>query len=231
MKNIINQNNFILYEDNHLIVVNKPSRTPVQGDKTGDVSLIDIVKKYIKKKYNKPGNVFLGLPHRIDRPTSGIVILCKTSKSLSRICQMFREKEIKKKYWAIVKNKINLNSGTFTHYLKKNKRINKSFVTDIPKKEHLESKLKFKLYKSLNNYHVYEIQIITGRHHQIRAQLAHIGSPIKGDVKYGFKRTNKDGSICLHARDIEFMHPVKNINLHIKAPTPNSDKIWENCNK
>ena len=229
MKNTTKSKDFILYEDNHIIIVNKPSKILVQGDKTGDTTLIDLVKKYIKTKYNKPGNVFLGLPHRIDRPTSGIVILCRTSKSLSRISGIFREKKIKKIYWAIVQNKIQSDSGSLIHFLKKNKKINKSIVSNKEKNQYLKAELKYKLHKSLDNGFIYEIEIITGRHHQIRAQISHIGSPIKGDVKYGFNKTNTDGSICLHARQVEFIHPIKNIKLNIKAPTPTNDKIWESC--
>jgi len=220
---------WILYEDNHIIIVNKPPKIPVQGDKTGDPSLIDIAKKYIKKTYKKPGNVFIGLPHRIDRPTSGIVILSKTSKSLSRLTKLFRDKKIKKTYWAVVKNKIKKDSGTLTHFLKKNKKINKSFSSNDEKKGYLKAELNYKILKKLNNYYVYEIQLITGRHHQIRAQLSTVGSPIKGDIKYGFDRTNKNGSIHLHSRKVEFTHPVKNIIISITSPIPENDIIWHNC--
>ena len=222
---------WILYEDNHIIIVNKPSRIPVQGDKTGDTTLLDIVKDYIKKEYNKPGNVYLGLPHRIDRPTSGIVILCKTSKSLSRITKLFREKKIKKKYWAIVKNKIQTNSHSLVHFLKKNKTLNKSFSSKIKKNGYLKSELSYKLIKTLNNYFLYELDLITGRHHQIRAQLSNVGSPIKGDIKYGFSQTNKNGSIHLHARSIQFIHPVKNQKINITAKPSDDDIIWKNCSK
>ena len=219
---------WILYEDNHIIVVNKPSKLPVQGDKTGDNTLLDIGKDYIKKTYNKLGNVYLGLPHRIDRPVSGIVILSKTSKSLSRMTRLFREKNIKKIYWAIVKNKINRNSGELIHFLKKNRKLNKSFVGQEEQKGFLKSQLKYKLLKKLNNYFLYEIELITGRHHQIRVQLSEIGSPIKGDIKYNAKRTNKDGSINLHSRNIKFIHPIKKTEISITAPTPN-DPIWKSC--
>lgn len=219
---------WILYEDNHIIVVNKPSKLPVQGDKTGDNTLLDIGKDYIKKTYNKLGNVYLGLPHRIDRPVSGIVILSKTSKSLSRMTRLFREKNIKKIYWAIVKNKINQNSGELIHFLKKNRKLNKSFVGQEEQKGFLKSQLKYKLLKKLNNYFLYEIELITGRHHQIRVQLSEVGSPIKGDIKYNAKRTNKDGSINLHSRNIKFIHPIKKTEISITAPTPN-DPIWKSC--
>jgi len=229
MKNIINDKNFILYEDNHIIIVNKPSKIPVQGDKTGDTTLLDIVKNYIKITYKKPGNVYLGLPHRIDRPTSGIVILSKTSKSLSRINKMFREKKIKKTYWGIVKNKIQSESNMLIDFLKKNKKLNKSFAIKKEKAGFLESKLKYHMIKKLDYYYLYEIELITGRHHQIRAQFANTGSPIKGDVKYGFPRTNKDGSIHLHAREIDFIHPIKQISINIKAPPPHTDSLWKHC--
>ena len=220
--------NWILYEDNHILIVNKPPKIPVQGDKTGDVTLLDLGKEYIKKTYNKPGNVYLGLPHRIDRPTSGIVILSKTSKSLSRMTKLFREKNIKKTYWAIVKNKLTAESGKLTHFLKKNKRLNKSFVRRLNQESFLKSELTYTLKQVLNNYFLYEISLITGRHHQIRTQLSHVGSPIKGDIKYGADRTNKNGSIHLHAREINFTHPIKNKKIKIQAAPPD-DSIWEAC--
>ncbi len=219
----------ILYEDNHIIIVNKPSRVPVQGDKTGDTTLIDLAKEYIKKTYNKPGNVYLGLPHRIDRPTSGIVILSKTSKSLSRITKLFREKKIKKKYWAVVKKELHPSKGKLIHFLKKNKSLNKSFASKIEKEGFLKAELEYELIKKLKNYHLYQINLISGRHHQIRAQLSAMGSPIKGDIKYGFNRTNGNGSIHLHSRSIEFFHPIKNENILVNAPPPKNDPIWENC--
>jgi len=220
--------NWVLYEDNHIIVVNKPPKIPVQPDKTGDTTLVDIFKKYIKKTYNKPGNVFLGLPHRIDRPVSGIVILTKTSKALSRISKIFRDKTITKTYWAVVKNKLKNNHGELIHFLKKNRKINKSFTSEKEKDGFLKSILHYKIVKNLNNYYLYQIQLVSGRHHQIRAQLSTIGSPIKGDIKYGDKRTNKNGSIHLHARSIEFIHPVKNTQIKITAPPPD-DVIWNSC--
>jgi 23S rRNA pseudouridine1911/1915/1917 synthase len=220
--------NNILFEDNHLIIINKKAGILTQGDKTGDKSLIDLTKYYIKKKYNKPGNVFIGLPHRIDRPTSGIVILSKTSKSLSRISKLFKEKKIEKKYWAVVKNEIKNREGKLIHYLKKNQKKNKSFVLNEKKNNHLKAELEYRLIKKMENYFLYEIKLITGRHHQIRAQLSYIGSPIKGDIKYGFKRTNKDGSINLHSREINFVHPIKKNKIHIIAPTPEND-LWKYC--
>ena len=222
------KSNDILFEDNHLLLINKKPGILTQGDKTGDKSLIDLAKYYIKKKYNKPGNVFIGLPHRIDRPTSGIVILSKTSKSLSRISKLFKEKKIEKKYWAIVKNKIENKEGKLIHFLKKNQKKNKSFVQKEKKDDHLKAELEYKLIKKMKNYFLYEIKLITGRHHQIRAQLSYIGSPIKGDIKYGFKRTNKDGSISLHSREINFIHPVKKNKIQIIAPTPDDD-LWKYC--
>ena len=170
---------WILYEDNHIIIVNKPTRLPVQPDRTGDITLLDLGKEYIKTTYQKPGNVYLGLPHRIDRPVSGIIILSKTSKSLSRMTQLFREKNIKKTYWAIVQKRIKNDKGTLVHFLKKNKRLNKSFAIEEEKKGYLKSILRYKLINILDNYFLYEINLISGRHHQIRAQLSTIGSPIK----------------------------------------------------
>ena len=175
--------NWILYEDNHIIIVNKPAKIPVQGDKTGDETLIDIVKNYIKKTYNKPGNVFVGLPHRIDRPTSGIVVLSKTSKSLSRMTEIFREKKIKKTYWAIVKNQLKQDAGKLIHFLRKNKKINKSFASRVLKKGFLKAELDYQFIKKLNNYFLYEITLLTGRHHQIRSQIGYRGFPIKGVLK------------------------------------------------
>tara|TARA_Y100000814_G_scaffold267944_1_gene222638 strand:- start:730 stop:1407 length:678 start_codon:yes stop_codon:yes gene_type:complete len=223
--------NWVLYEDNHLIIVNKPPRIPVQGDKTGDETLLDVIKAYIKKKYNKPGNVYLGLPHRIDRPTSGVVILSKTSKSLSKMSELFREKKIIKKYWAIVKNPLQLESGKLIHFLKKNRSLNKSFVGPKEKMGFLKAELNYKLVKKLTNYFLYEIKLISGRHHQIRAQLSTMGSPIKGDVKYGFARTNKNSSIHLHSRQVEFTHPIKKNIIKVTAPTPANDELWKYCIK
>jgi len=223
--------NWILYEDNHIIIVNKPPRIPVQGDKTGDITLLDVGKQYIKKEYNKPGNVYLGLPHRLDRPTSGIVILSKTSKSLSRITELFKKKKIKKTYWAVVKEKLKTDNGTLINFLKKNKTLNKSFVSKNEQKGFLKSELNYQLLKKLDNYFLYEINLITGRHHQIRVQLSHVKSPIKGDIKYGAKRTNKNGSIHLHSRCIQFIHPIKKEKIIITAPPPQNDPIWKSCIK
>ena len=214
----------VLYEDNHLIAINKKSGDITQGDKTGDITLSDIVKDFLKNKYDKPGNVYLGTIHRIDRPTTGVIIYAKTSKALSRMNEKFRNNEISKKYWAIVKNKLPKQSDILENYLSKNNKKNKSFV--IKGNDGKYSKLNYKIIKSLDNYHLYEIKPDTGRHHQIRVQLSNIGSPIKGDLKYGAKRSNKDASICLHAREIVFKHPVTKEELKIIAPTP-QNTIWK----
>ena len=215
----------VLYEDNHLIAINKKSGDICQADKTGDIPLSEIVKEFLKNKYNKPGNVYLGTIHRIDRPTTGAIIYAKTSKALSRMNEKFRNNEISKTYWAIVKNKLPKKSDILENYLSKNNKKNKSFVTK--EKDGKYSNLNYKIIKSLDNYYQYEIKPETGRHHQIRVQLSNIGSPIKGDLKYGAKRSNKDGSICLHAREIIFKHPVTKEELKITAPTP-QNKIWNN---
>ncbi len=218
----------VLFEDNHLIIVNKRAGDIVQGDKTQDKPLSEIVKEYLKEKYHKPGNVFLGVVHRLDRPTSGIVIFSKTSKALERLNKMLREKSIQKTYWAVVKDTPKKSKGTLIHFLKKNPKNNKSSVY---RKEIQGSKraiLHYKFVKILDNYTLVEVDLETGRHHQIRAQLAYIGSPIKGDLKYGFPRSNKDGSIHLHARKIVFTHPVSKERIKITANTP-EDVIWKAC--
>ena len=218
----------VLYEDNHLIAINKRPGDIVQGDKTGDVPLSEVVKAYIKKKYNKPGNVYLGVAHRLDRPTSGVVIFARTSKALTRLNKLFATKETSKTYWALVKNRPSEESGTLVHWLKKNPKQNKSYPH---KKEISGSKraiLDYKLIKSLDRYFLLEIDLHTGRHHQIRAQLAAIGCPIKGDLKYGYDRSNPDGSIHLHARSLEFIHPVKKEPLAIVAPPP-AGLLWDLC--
>ena len=218
----------VLFEDNHLVIVNKKSGDIVQGDKTGDTPLSEVVKEYIKEKYNKPGNVFLGVVHRLDRPTTGIVVFAKTSKSLERFNKMLRDKKIDKTYWAIVKNLPNKLEETLIGFLKKNPKNNKSYAY---KKEVANSKkaiLHYEVIKKLQNYFLLEIRLETGRHHQIRSQLYNIGCPIKGDLKYGFDRSNEDGSIHLHARHISFIHPVKKEPVEITAPLP-SDAIWDAC--
>ncbi len=215
----------ILFEDNHLIAINKKPSEIVQGDKTGDTPLSDFVKQYIKEKYKKPGEVFLGVTHRIDRPVSGVVIFARTSKALARINEMFREKEIKKTYWAVVKNKPKTNSGTLVHYLIKNEQTNKSRAYEKEMPDALKSELDYKIIFSSDNYHLLEINPRTGRHHQIRVQLAAVGSPIKGDFKYGFKRGNEDASIHLHARKVELIHPVSKESITIIANPP-SEVLW-----
>ena len=218
----------ILYEDNHLIIINKKVGDISQGDKTGDIPLSDVVKAYIKEKYAKPGNVFLGIVHRLDRPTSGIIIFAKTSKALERMNKMLREKLINKTYWAIVKNKPEKEKNTLINYLKKNPKNNKSTVFTKETEGSKKAILHYKIIKKLNTYFLLEIDLETGRHHQIRAQLSAIKSPIKGDLKYGFNRSNKNGGIHLHARKIKFLHPVSKNEISIKAPLPN-DVIWNNC--
>jgi len=215
----------VLYEDNHLIAVNKKSGDIVQGDKTGDAPLSDFVKAYIKKEYNKPGEVFLGTIHRLDRPTSGIVLYARTSKALSRMNEQFREKEVQKTYFAVVNNPPPNNSGTLENFLQKNQKQNKSYVTKNNNGKH--AILDYKLIKKLDNFYLLEIKPQTGRHHQIRVQLANIGCVIKGDLKYGAKRSNKDSSIHLLARTLKFTHPVGDKNIIIIAPTPMNDGIWD----
>ena len=216
----------IIYEDNHLIVVNKACSELVQGDKTGDKSLIDMVKLYIKEKYNKPGEVFLGLVHRLDRPTSGLVIFARTSKALSRMNQQFKDKKVIKKYWAVVDKTPPKTVDTITHFLKKNEKQNKSYASDTQKSGSKEASLTYQLLKSSDKYYLLEIELHTGRHHQIRAQLATIGCKIRGDLKYGFPRSNKDGGIHLHARYLEFEHPVKKEPVKLTAPVPD-DSLWK----
>jgi 23S rRNA pseudouridine1911/1915/1917 synthase len=215
----------ILYEDNHVIVVNKLPSEIVQGDKTGDSPMPDAIKAYLKEKYNKPGNVFCGVVHRLDRPTSGAVIFARTSKALERLNTQFREKETNKVYWAIVENKPANPERKLVHHLRKNEGQNKSYVVDSKTNGAKEAILSYKLIQSSERYHLLEIALETGRHHQIRTQLAAIGCIIKGDVKYGAKRSNEDGSICLHARKISFIHPTTKEEITVVAPTP-SEKIW-----
>lgn len=223
--------NNILFEDNHLIIINKQSGEIVQGDKTGDEPLSETVKKYIKTKYNKPGDVFLGTPHRIDRPTSGIVIFAKTSKSLARLNKMFQQKEIQKTYWAIVKNEPPQKEATLIHFLKKNEAKNKSVAKLQDFDGAKRAELTYKVIHQFQQYFLLEILPKTGRHHQIRVQLASIGCPIKGDLKYGFSRSNKDASISLHARKIAFIHPVQKELLEITAPAPTNDVMWNEANE
>lgn len=217
----------VIFEDNHLIAVNKKSGEIVQGDKTGDEPLSERVKKYLKVKYNKPGNVFLGTIHRIDRPTSGIVIFAKTSKALSRMNEKFRQNKISKTYWAIVKNRLPKKNDLLEHYLLKNQKKNKSFLSTEEKGK--LSILEYNFLNNLNNYFLYEIFPRTGRHHQIRVQLSNMGSPIKGDLKYGAKRSNPNGGINLHAKKIDFNHPVTKGSISIEANCP-KEKIWNSIN-
>jgi 23S rRNA pseudouridine1911/1915/1917 synthase len=217
----------ILFEDNHWIVVNKKVSDIAQGDKTGDVPLSEVVKLYLKEKYNKPGNDFVGVTHRLDRPTTGIVIFAKTSKALARMNEMFKEKNtLKKTYWAFVKKCPNPEQGQLRNYLLKDEKQNKSFVCDQYKTGAKEALLNYALLAKSDSFFLVEIELLTGRHHQIRAQLAHLGCPIKGDLKYGFPRSNPDAGISLHARKIEFFHPVSKEFTCITAPTPTNDKLW-----
>lgn len=226
MKIISNKNNLqILYEDNHLIIINKRPGDIVQGDKTGDNPLSNIVKAYLKEKYNKPGNVYLGIPHRLDRPTSGILVFAKTSKVLPRLNKLFAEKEAKKTYWAIVQQAPQKENDKLIHWLKRNQKQNKSYAHNKEVENSKKAVLSYTVIKKLDRYFVLEIDLETGRHHQIRAQLAAIGCPIKGDLKYGFNRSNKNGSIHLHAISIEFTHPVKKEIIKITAPPP-EDTLW-----
>jgi 23S rRNA pseudouridine1911/1915/1917 synthase len=228
-KIISDKNNLqVLFEDNHIIVVNKRPGDIVQGDKTGDKPLSEVVKSYLKEKYNKPGNVYLGVVHRLDRPTSGIVLFAKTSKALPRLNKLFQEKAAQKTYWAIVKNSPPKKSDTLVHFLKRNPKQNKSYahIKEVP--ESKKAILEYRLLKKLDNYFLLEVDLHTGRHHQIRSQLSAIGSPIKGDLKYGFDRSNKDASIHLHAKELKFIHPVKKEEIQIIAPPPD-EVLWNNC--
>lgn len=215
----------VVYEDNHIIVVNKTSSEIVQGDKTGDTPLSETVKQYLKEKYQKPGNVFVGVAHRLDRPVSGLVVFAKTSKALSRLNEMFKNSDVRKTYWAIVKKCPNEQEAELTHYLLRNEKQNKSYAYDkeVPKSK--RAVLHYKTIARSDNYYLLEVDLKTGRHHQIRCQLAKMGCPIKGDLKYGFPRSNQDGSICLHARRVTFTHPVSKELIDLKAPVP-SDNLW-----
>ena len=227
MKQLSNIDNLIvLYEDNHIIAVNKRVGDIVQGDKTGDNPLSEIVKSFLKKKYNKLNNVFLGVVHRIDRPTSGVVIFAKTSKSLKRLNNMIKNSEIEKFYWAITKTKPEKRNDTLVHWLKKNQKNNKSTHFKKETENSKKAILHYKIIKELKNYYLVEVLLETGRHHQIRTQLSAIGCPIKGDLKYGYDRSNKDGGICLHAKKISFSHPVTKKKILISAPLFEHD-IWK----
>lgn len=216
----------VLYEDNHIIIVNKTCSEIVQGDKTGDKPLSEIVKEYLKEKYNKPGNVFCGVTHRLDRPTSGIVVFAKTSKALPRLNNMFKNKEINKIYWAIVKDVPKEAEATLKHYLVRNEKQNKSYAYDQEKPNSKLAILHYKLIARSDKYNLLEINLETGRHHQIRCQLSKIGCPIRGDLKYGAQRSNPDGGISLHARKISFIHPVSKLLIEVTAPVPD-DNLWK----
>lgn len=216
----------VVYEDNHIIIVNKQSGEIVQGDKTGDTPLSDIVKQYIKEKYNKPGNVFLGVVHRLDRPVSGLVVFAKTSKALSRLNEMFRTGDVHKTYWAIVKKNDIAPEATLTDWLTRNERQNKSYAHNREVPGAKKAVLSYKVRSMSDNYMLLEVRLMTGRHHQIRCQLAHMGCPIKGDLKYGSPRSNPDGSISLMSRRVEFVHPVSNETIAVEAPVPD-DRLWQ----
>jgi len=216
----------VLHEDNHLLVVNKPAGALVQGDQTGDVTLLDSCKNYIKHKYHKPGAVFLGVVHRLDRPTSGALIYARTSKAAARLSEQFREHRVHKTYWALVKQPPEHESGTLVHYLKKNGQNNRSYAVAQPKPDHKKAILHYRIRGRSDRYTLLEIELETGRHHQIRCQLAAIGSVIKGDLKYGADRSNPDGSISLHARTLAFDHPTLKTRLTLTAPVPN-DPLWK----
>lgn len=217
----------VIYEDNHLIVVNKAAGEIVQGDKTGDVPLLETVRQYIKEKYAKPGNVFCGLVHRLDRPVSGLVVFAKTSKALSRMNELFRNGKVEKTYWAITRNAPSEPQGHLRHWITPSKSSNKSIAWPTPKPDAKEARLNYRLLASSDCYHLLEIQLETGRKHQIRAQLSAIGCPIKGDLKYSDKRSNPDGSISLMARRIRFIHPVSGKEIDLKAGVPQNDALWQ----
>jgi 23S rRNA pseudouridine1911/1915/1917 synthase len=216
----------VIYEDNHLIAVNKTCREIVQGDKTGDTPLSEILKAWLKEKYAKPGNVFVGVAHRLDRPVSGLVLFAKTSKALARLNEMFRTGDIKKTYWAIVKNSPPTEEGTLEHWLVRNEKQNKSYAYTEEKPNSKKAILHYKLLARSDNYYLLEVDLKTGRHHQIRCQLAKMGCPIKGDLKYGSERSNKDGGISLHARKAQFIHPVSKKPVEIVASVPD-DSLWK----
>ncbi|MBR5852550.1 MAG: RNA pseudouridine synthase [Bacteroidaceae bacterium] len=220
----------VLYEDNHIIVINKAAGEIVQGDKTGDESLCDTMKQYIKEKYAKPGNVFIGLPHRLDRPVSGVVVFAKTSKALERLNRMFSEGAVKKIYWALTKGIPTPAEAELETWILRNEKMNKSFSYPKEVKGSKRAILHYRLAAASQNYNLIEVELKTGRHHQIRCQLSSIGCPIKGDLKYGAQRSNPDGSISLHARYIEFIHPVSKELIAITAPLPN-DRLWQSFEK
>ena len=216
----------VVYEDNHIIIVNKAPGEIVQGDKTGDTPLVDILKLWIKEKYAKPGNVFCGVVHRLDRPVGGLVVFAKTSKALTRMNEMFRNGEVKKTYWAITRNRPPKTEDTLTHYITSTERNNKSYASATEKKGSQKAVLKYRHIASSDRYHLLEVNLLTGRKHQIRVQLSAIGCTIKGDLKYGDKRSNPDGSISLLSHRIEFTHPVSGKHIDVTAPVP-SDNLWK----
>lgn len=216
----------VLYEDNHIIIVNKSCSEIVQGDKTGDKPLSEKVKEYLKDKYAKPGNVFCGVVHRLDRPVSGLVVFAKTSKALARLNNMFKDKEVKKTYWAIVADKPRNDEAVLEDYLVKNERQNKSYAHPNPVQGSKKAILDYRVIGKSDRYYLLEVHLHTGRHHQIRCQLANIGCPIRGDLKYGARRSNPDGGISLHARHIEFVHPVSHITVSVTAPVPD-EGVWK----
>ncbi len=216
----------VVYEDNHIIVVNKRSGEIVQGDKTGDTTLADTVKAYLKEKYNKPGNVFVGVVHRLDRPVGGLVVLARTSKALSRLNEMFRTGNVHKTYWAITRNKPAEDEGELVHWLVRNEKQNKSYAYDREMPQSKRAVLRYKVIGRNDNYFLLEVKLLTGRHHQIRCQLAAIGCPIKGDLKYGARRSNPDGSISLLSRHVEFVHPVSKQTISVDAALPD-DTVWK----
>ena len=217
----------VVYEDNHIVVVNKTSSEIVQGDKTGDTPLSEMVKQYLKEKYNKPGNVFIGVTHRLDRPVSGLVVFAKTSKALARMNETVKNRRIRKIYWAITENRPSPESGSLKHFLVRDGRTNRTKAYDRPVPDAKEARLDYRLLAESDRYRLLEIELLTGRHHQIRAQLSKIGCPIRGDLKYGAPRSNRDGSISLHARSIEFVHPVRRSPVLITAPVPPQDNLWK----
>ena len=227
MKNIIsNKNNLqVLFEDNHIIAINKRCGDIVQGDKTGDKPLSEIVKSFLKTKYSKPGNVYLGIPHRLDRPTSGVVMFAKTSKSLSRLNKIFKDGKVQKYYWAVTKNKPEKQEDTLIHWLRKNEKTNKSTYFEKETVKAKKAVLHYRVLKKLERYFIIEIELVTGRHHQIRCQLSAIGCPVRGDLKYGYDRSNNDGGIDLHAKKIIFEHPINGKKIIIDAPVRDT-KIW-----
>lgn len=222
------QNLQVLFEDNHLIIINKRPGDIVQGDKTGDLPLSEVVKQYIKTAYDKPGDVFLGVTHRLDRPTSGVVAFARTSKSLTRLNALFAEKKAHKIYWAIVSSRPEKESDTLIHWLVRNQKQNKSYAHPNKRVGSKKAEMDYRLFRQLNRYSALEIELKTGRHHQIRAQLAAIGCPIKGDLKYGYPRSNQDGSIHLHARELSFVHPVRKKAMTFIASPPD-DPLWDAC--